>query len=129
MLRRPDGRTRPLLFDGRPLLPSAVYLDTTGRLHVGPDAVRLGHADPGRLEPHPRRQIDEDSVLLGDTEVPVADLLAAVLGAVAREAVAAAGFLPPAVLTYPASWSEPRREVLAEALARVGWPRDTRLAP
>jgi molecular chaperone HscA len=44
MLRRPDGRTRPLLFDGRPLLPSAVYLDTTGRLHVGQDALRLGQS-------------------------------------------------------------------------------------
>jgi hypothetical protein len=25
MLRWPDGRTRPVLFDGQPLLPSAVY--------------------------------------------------------------------------------------------------------
>src|SRR3982751_6433820 len=40
MLRRPDGRTRPLLFDGRPLLSSAVHLDATGRLHVGADALR-----------------------------------------------------------------------------------------
>jgi actin-like ATPase involved in cell morphogenesis len=129
MLRRPDGRTRPLLFDGRPLLPSAVYLDTTGRLHVGPDALRLGHADPGRLEPHPKRHIDEEKVPLGDAEMPVADLLAAVLGAVAREAVATAGFLPPAVLTCPGSWGAPRREVLVDALARAGWPRDTRLIP
>jgi actin-like ATPase involved in cell morphogenesis len=129
MLRRPDGRTRPLLFDGRPLLPSAVYLDTTGRLHVGPDALRLGHADPGRLEPHPKRHIDQENVLLGDAEVPVADLLAAVLGAVAREAVATAGLLPPAVLTYPAGWGAPRRQVLLEALSRAGWPRDTEMIP
>ena len=129
MLGRPDGRTRPLLFDGRPLLPSAVYLDTSGRLHVGPDALRLGQADPARLEPHPKRHVDEGTVLLGDAEVPVADLLAAILGAVAREAVATAGFLPPAVLTYPASWGTPRREVLVEALDKAGWPRATRLLP
>jgi len=129
MVRRPDGRTRPLLFDGRPLLSSAVYLDTTGRLHVGPDALRLGHAEPGRLEPHPKRHIDEEALLLGDAEVPVADLLAALLGAVAREAVATAGFLPPAVLTCPAGWGTPRREVLTSALARAGWPHDTRLVP
>jgi len=49
MLRHPDGRTRPLLFDGQPLMSSAVYLDTTGRLHAGADAVRLGNAEPGRL--------------------------------------------------------------------------------
>ena len=31
---------RPLLFDGSPLLPSAVYLDPGGRLVAGQDAVR-----------------------------------------------------------------------------------------
>ena len=65
MARWPDGRTRPLLFDGQPLLPSAVYLDTTGRLHVGRDALRLGQAEPGRFEPNPKRQIDHRTVLLG----------------------------------------------------------------
>ncbi len=127
MLRHPDGRTRPLLFDGQPLLPSATYLDTAGRLHVGVDALRLGQADPARLEPHPKRRIDEGSVLLGETSVPVTDLLAALLGAVAREATATAGFLPPAVLTCPASWGSARRAVLTDALARAGWPAGTRL--
>ncbi|MFI7542927.1 Hsp70 family protein [Actinoplanes sp. NPDC049599] len=129
MLRRPDGRTRPLLFDGQPLLPSAVYLDTTGRLHVGRDAVRLGQAEPGRLEPNPKRHVDAETVLLGGAEVPTADLLAALLGAVSREAVAAAGFLPPAVLTYPAAWGTRRRAVLTTALARAGWPPATQLLP
>ncbi len=129
MLRRPDGRTRPLLFDGQPLLPSAVYLDTTGRLHVGRDAVRLGQAEPGRFEPNPKRHVDAETVLLAGADVPTADLLAALLGAVAREAVAATGFLPPAVLTYPAAWGARRREVLTTALARAGWPPATRLLP
>jgi molecular chaperone HscA len=125
MLRRSDGRVRPLLFDGQPLLPSAVYLDTTGRLHVGRDAIRLGYAEPARLEPHPKRHIDAATVLLGGTEVPVTDLLAALLSAVAREAVATVGHLPPAVVTYPASWGTQRREVLATALAEAGWPPTT----
>ncbi|WP_164842223.1 Hsp70 family protein [Actinoplanes solisilvae] len=130
MLRRPDGRTRPLLFDGRPLLPSAVHLDISGRLHVGADAIRLGHADPGRLEPHPKRHIDDDLVMLGDgATVPVADLLAALLTEVAREAVATTGFLPPATVTYPASWGAPRRAVLTEALGKAGWPPETALLP
>lgn len=105
MLRHPDGRARPLLFDGQPLLWSAVFLDTGGKLHVGTDALRLGYADPGRLEPHPKRRVDEVTLRLGETSVPVSDLFAAQLGAVAREAVATAGFLPPAVLTHPASWA------------------------
>jgi molecular chaperone HscA len=129
MLRRPDGRTRPLLFDGQPLLPSAVFLDAAGRLHVGRDALRLGHAEPGRLEPHPKRHIDAETVLLDTTDVPVADLLAALLGAVAREAVATAGFLPPAVVTHPAAWGARRRAVLTDALARAGWPAATSTLP
>lgn len=129
MLRRPGGPARPLLFDGQPLLPSAVYLDTTGRLHVGRDALRLGQAEPGRAEPHPKRHVDDGSVLLGGSAVPVSDLLAALLGAVAREAVATAGFLPPAVLTFPAGWGATRRHVLVEALGKAGWPRETRLTP
>ncbi|MEU4239183.1 Hsp70 family protein [Actinoplanes sp. NPDC026619] len=130
MLRHPDGRTRPLLFDGQPLLPSAVYLDTTGRLHVGADALRLGHAEPNRLEPNPKRHIDDGTVLLGDSaSVPVADLFAALLGAVAREAVATVGFLPPAILTYPAAWGPTRRTVLTEALGKAGWPAETSLVP
>ncbi|BCJ53710.1 hypothetical protein Asp14428_51850 [Actinoplanes sp. NBRC 14428] len=129
MLRWADGRVRPLLFDGRPLLPSAVYRDTAGRLHVGQDAVRLGYADPARLEPNPKRHVDAASVLLGDAEVPVPEMFAALLDAVAREAVATAGQLPPAVVTYPAAWGAGRRDVLVQALALAGWPSSTRLVP
>src|SRR5919112_3308911 len=100
VLRWPDGRTRPLLFDGQPLLPSGVLLDEAGRLHVGRDAQRLAQADPARYEPNPKRRIDEPAVLLGDREVHTVDLLAAILAAVARAAVEAVGFLPTAVLTH-----------------------------
>ncbi|GAA4730422.1 Hsp70 family protein [Phytohabitans rumicis] len=122
VLRWPDGRTRPLLFDGQPVMPSAVFLDDASRLHVGRDAQRLGQADPARYEPNPKRRVDEPGVLLGGLEVPTADLLAAVLGAVARTAVDAVGFLPPAVVTYPAAWGARRRDVLVAAIARAGWP-------
>ena len=40
VLRWPDGRLRPLLFDGSPLLPSAVFVDDDGRMVTGRDAVR-----------------------------------------------------------------------------------------
>lgn len=122
VLRWPDGRTRPLLFDGQPIMPSGAYLDPTGLLHAGRDASRLAHADPGRYEPNPKRRVDEPAVLLGDREVATADLLAAALRAVARAAVEAVGFLPPAAVTYPASWGARRREVLAAAIVRAGWP-------
>ncbi|WP_432955196.1 Hsp70 family protein [Micromonospora haikouensis] len=123
VLRWPDGRTRPLLVDGQPVVPSGVYADTDGRLHVGRDARRLAQADPGRYEPNPKRRIDAPTVALGDREYAPADLLAAILHAVGQAAVAAVGFLPPAVLTCPASWDDARRQVLADALLRAGWPQ------
>ncbi|OWU99618.1 heat-shock protein Hsp70 [Micromonospora wenchangensis] len=122
VLRWPDGRTRPLLVDGQPILPSGVYADTEGRLHVGRDAQRLAQADPTRYEPNPKRLVDEATVLLGDRSYAPAELLAAPLWAVAEQAVATVGFLPPAVLTYPAAWEAPRRQVLHDALALAGWP-------
>ncbi|WCN79009.1 Hsp70 family protein [Micromonospora sp. LH3U1] len=123
VLRWPDGRTRPLLMDGQPVSPSAVYADPDGTLHVGWDARRLAQADPARFEANPKRRVDEPTVLLGDHSYPPADLLAAVLAAVARAAVDTVGFLPPAVLTCPAAWDPTRRQVLADALLRAGWPQ------
>ncbi|MEU7617119.1 Hsp70 family protein [Micromonospora rifamycinica] len=122
VLRWPDGRTRPLLVDGQPILPSGVYADADGRLHVGRDAQRLAQADPTRYEPNPKRRVDEPTVPLGDRSYAPAELLAATLWAVAEQAVATVGFLPPAVLTYPAAWQAPRRQVLHEALSLAGWP-------
>ena len=49
VLRWPDGRVRPLLFDGSPLLPSAVYYDPARGLIVGRDAVRSARLAPGEL--------------------------------------------------------------------------------
>ncbi|MET8231685.1 Hsp70 family protein [Micromonospora sp. NPDC005298] len=123
VLRWPDGRTRPLLMDGQPVSPSAVYADPDGTLHTGWDARRLALADPARFEANPKRRVDEPSVPLGERSYPPADLLAAVLATVARAAVDTVGFLPPAVLTCPAAWDETRRQVLADALLRAGWPQ------
>src|SRR5437763_1147812 len=122
VVRWPDGRTRPLLFDGVPVLPSAAYLDPSGLLHVGRNALRMAALDPARLEPNPKRRVDEATVLLGNQEVSTVDLLGAVLGAVARAAVEAVGFLPTAAVTYPATWGPARRTVLANAAQRAGWP-------
>jgi hypothetical protein len=122
VLRWPDGRTRPLLVDGQPILPSGVYADHDGHLHVGRDAQRLAQADPDRYEPNPKRRIDDAEIELGGRSHSPAELLAAVLFAIAESAVGAVGFLPPAVVTCPATWDADRRQVLADALALAGWP-------
>src|SRR3954454_11166117 len=87
VLRWPDGRTRPLLVDGQPILPSGVYSDTEERLHVGRDALRLAPPAPARYEPNPKRRVDEPEVTLGHRRHTPAELLGAVLRVVGEAAV------------------------------------------
>jgi actin-like ATPase involved in cell morphogenesis len=119
--RWPDGRARPLLVDGSPLLPSAVYAEPDGNLVVGRDAVHSARLDPARFEPNPKRRIDDGLVLLGDREFGVEDLIAAVLARVAEEWRRAVGEVQADVtLTCPATWGTARRTLLAEAATRAG---------
>ncbi|HEU4426078.1 MAG TPA: hsp70 family protein, partial [Pilimelia sp.] len=121
VVRREGQQVRALLFDGSPLLPSGVAAGADGTLHTGRDAERIAQVEPDRFEPHPKRRVDEGSVLLGDRVIAVSDMLAAILGRVVAEArtagVAAGGGT---VLTCPADWGGPRRDVLREAARRAG---------
>src|SRR4051794_40165901 len=119
--RWPDGRARPILVDGSPLLPSAVYAEPDGQLIVGRDAVHSARLDPARFEPHPKRRIDDQLVLLGRRGVPVVDLIAAVRARVAEEWHRAVGPVRPDVpLPCPATGGATRRSLLAEAAAMAG---------
>lgn len=121
MLRWPDGRVKPLLFEGSPLLPSAVFAAADGSLVVGSDAVHHGRFSPERLEPNPKQRIDEETVLLGDREVPVIALVTAVLGRVVAEARSVTGgLLPTTALAHPAGWGPVRRGVLLDAAQAGG---------
>src|SRR2546421_12110634 len=87
VLAGPDGSTRPLLFDGSELLPSAVCAEpSTGALLTGRGATHGALAYPMGYEPNPKRCIDEAAVLLGGAEVAVVDLIGAVLARVVDEA-------------------------------------------
>ncbi|MFB9658654.1 Hsp70 family protein [Glycomyces mayteni] len=128
VVRRADGSVRPLLFDGAPLMPSAVCADGDGGLLVGRDAVHAGRRHPERFEPNPKRLIDLPSTLLGEREFPVADLIAAVLDAVADECRRVVGRPAQVTLTFPAEWGPARRHVLEDAAARSGLGR-VRMVP
>ncbi len=124
MLRMPDGRVRPLLFDGSPMLPSSVYLDTDGQMMVGRDAERNARVDPTRFEPNPKRRIDDGAVFLGDKEVEVPQVIAYVLEQVLTEARRQIGGNPEQLrMTHPARWGERRRSLLMEGARRAGLPR------
>ncbi|HYN92709.1 MAG TPA: Hsp70 family protein, partial [Pilimelia sp.] len=103
-VRAAGGPARPLLFDATPLLPSAVFLQPGGALLVGGDAQRAARLDPARYEPHPKRRIDDGTVLLGPADVPVPHLIGAVLRAVADEARRQLGGVDEVRLTHPAGW-------------------------
>jgi len=128
VVRGGDGRVRPLLFDGTPLLPSAVYRDADGRLLVGADAHRRARIDPSGFEPNPKRRVDDGTVLLGDADVPVPQLVAALLRHVATEARRQLGGVDEVRLTHPVRWGERRRMVLVQAAYAAGLPRPTLIA-
>jgi hypothetical protein len=116
VLAFPDGRVRPLLFDGSPLLPSAVFADPAAGLLVGRDAAHAARTRPDCFEPHPKRCVDDGTVLLGGRSVPVPELIRAVVRRVAGEAARVAGGpVSRAVLTCPVGWGAARREVLLVA--------------
>jgi hypothetical protein len=120
-----DGRIRPLVFDGSELLPSGVLV-ADGQVLVGRDAEHAARADPAGYEPHPKRCVDDDVVLLGGVELPVGELFTAILRRVGDEARRVAGG-PPAsvVLTCPAGWGRRRRALLERAASAAGLQRVT----
>src|SRR2546430_914380 len=122
VVRWPDGRGRTLLFDGSPLLPSAVYAEPSGALVIGRDAVHSARLEPARFEPNPKRRIDDGSVLLGDREVSIVQLMSSVLERVGEEYRRTVGAPPTdTTLTCPASWGATRRFVLSDAAAAAGF--------
>ncbi|WP_422773021.1 Hsp70 family protein [Plantactinospora sp. WMMC1484] len=120
VLAQPGRDPRPLLFDGSPLLRSAVCADTGERLLVGQDALHTALSLPHSYEPYPKRCVDEGTVLLGGREMSVEDLFAAPLRRVASEArLITSEPVTEAVLTYPAAWGAHRRGTLLAAAGRV----------
>src|SRR4051794_12296234 len=81
----PDGRARPILVDGSPLLPSAVYARPDGSLRGGRGAVRCARLGWAGFGPCPRRRSAAGLARLGGREFPVVGLMAAVLARVAEE--------------------------------------------
>jgi ABC-type branched-subunit amino acid transport system substrate-binding protein len=123
VLRWPDGRTKALLFDGAPILPSAVYVAEDGGILTGRDAVHSARLHPHRFEPYPKRRIDEQTVYLGDREIRSTELIATVLRRVVTEAQRVANTTPAHVtLTHPAAWGAQRRDALSRAAAEGGLP-------
>jgi molecular chaperone DnaK (HSP70) len=122
MLRYPDGRIRPLLFDGSPLQSSAVGIGADGGLLVGGDALHRGQSRPAAVEHHLKQRLVERAIRIGDRDVAIEVLAAALFARVGDEARRILGRPPDrVVLTYPAWWSAHNRGIVIAALRRVGF--------
>ena len=118
----------PLLFDGSPLMPSAVYA-SDGRILAGRVALRSAAIDPTRCEPYPKRCVDHGTVLLGESEYGIVDLFRAVFERVADEARRVLGGVPErVVVTHPVAWSTRRRRTLRMAVEAADLPTPEQLA-
>lgn len=111
-----------VVIDGQPLLPSAVFAAADGTLFVGQEAERHAAVDPSRFEPHPKRRIDEGSLLLGSSVLKVGDVVRAVLQRTVGEARrhAAGATVDLLVLTHPADWGNVRIRELRNAASGLG---------
>ncbi|MEV4755587.1 Hsp70 family protein [Micromonospora sp. NPDC049559] len=130
VLRREDGSEHPLLLDASPLLASAVLAAPNGTLLTGADAERAAPSHPAGYEPNPKRHVDDGTLWLGERELPVDEIIGAVLLRVVTEArrVAGGSAADGTVLTHPAAWGRGRLEVLVRAARRAGLT-DPRLVP
>lgn len=116
------GPARPVqLSDQSHQMPSAVLVTEDG-IRVGTEALRARGLSPDGFEESPKLRLGQDTMLVGDQEVEVVDLVAAVLGHAARRAQRAAGGSPPTsvLLTHPYEWAGPRRSALLAAWERAG---------
>jgi molecular chaperone DnaK len=118
-----------VVFDGQPLVPSAVFAAADGTLFVGHEAERQAAVDPSRYEPNPKRRIDDGELLLGTSVLRVSDVVRAVLTRAVGEARRVSGGMPVdlLVLTHPADWGAVRTRVLLQAAN--GLANDVRLVP
>ncbi len=109
------------LSDRADQMPSAVFW-ADGGPRVGTEAVRSARLRPDLFERAPKRRIGEGSIQLGDADVPVTDVVAAVLRHVLAAAARAAGDDRPdaLVLTHPDRWAGPRLDVLEAAAQQAG---------
>jgi hypothetical protein len=125
---RVGGRVRLVKFDDETRTPSCVFWHADQRVLV---AGRLARSERDGAPEHylrtPKRNIDDEVVLLGDRLVKVIDIVAAVL---LHALETARDQAPPQVpdeirLTHPAAWSPARLNLLRaaghQALAELGW--------
>ena len=120
-LRYPNGSVVPVRVDGQLLMPSAIADNGAGRLVTGRAALELAREYPERCEPHPKRHLHQDMMLLGTTEHTTLSVVATILRRVLDAARDTAGAqLTSALLTHPENWGRERKGILLAAGKQAG---------
>jgi actin-like ATPase involved in cell morphogenesis len=110
--------------DGERRLPSLIVVDEHRGVMVGKAAESLAATSPGRVLRHPKSRLGEPGpVVLGGRSYAPTALVGELLRHVLGEAMRYHDGVPHQVrLTYPATWSQPRRQQLVEAARHAGVP-------
>ncbi|MGH8993393.1 MAG: protein kinase domain-containing protein, partial [Acidimicrobiia bacterium] len=120
------SRVEVVDIDGSPRMASVVLASESGGLIVGHAAEQQLAIAPERAERTPKRRIGDEIMLLGSRPVEPVEAVAAVLGAIAAEAIRLQGGVRPREvrLTHPARWGSVRLAALSRAaeLAGLGRP-------
>ncbi|MGF0309316.1 Hsp70 family protein [Rhodococcus sp. IEGM1428] len=115
----------PLTHQGN-LMPSAVFVESPHSIEVGDVAINRAQTNPAAFVPSPKRVIGQEVLNVNGYDIPSALPAAAVLHAVITAATAIRRGVPPnrLILTHPEAWSPREIDILLDAAARVGYPRD-----
>ncbi|MFI7672689.1 Hsp70 family protein [Actinophytocola sp. NPDC049390] len=110
------------LGDGKPAVPSVVFVAADGSFVMGDAAVRRAVTDPDRVVREVKRRIgDPTPVLVAGEPIEAHTIAACFVRWVVDRVTEREGTSPAAVaLTHPASWGGHKRELMAEALAEQG---------
>ena len=107
------------------IMSSSVYADSYRNVVVGEAAVNQAAGNPAAFITHPKRHINAGTVPVGNLDLPLENLIAAVLNSATTRAAERRGGTRPSrlILTHPVAWSPEEIDVLTRAAELIGFDR------
>lgn len=107
------------------IMSSSVYADSYRNIVVGDGAVNQAANNPAAFITHPKRHITAGTIPVGNLDLPLENLIAAVLNsALTRACELREGARPTRlILTHPVAWSPEEVDVLTRAAELIGFNR------
>lgn len=107
------------------IMSSSVYADSYRNIVVGDAAVNQASNNPAAFITHPKRHINAGTVPVGNLDLPLENLIAAVLNSAMTRASERRGGTRPQrlILTHPVAWSPEEIDVLTRAAELIGFDR------